>query len=253
MKIEIITTWYNEEFLAPFFLEHYNYADRISILYDQDSSDNTESICQQYDNVRLIPFRFPDMMDDEIKIKLINDLYKKSDADWVLSVDADEFVFIKRGDVFIYDLREFIEANLQYNMYLVSFYQVYRHRSDSDLEPNLPAVPQRRHGDPNISTGINALYNKPVLVKSGLDITWTPGCHSIEDGEEQLVFAQFAVPGAHWAMADPGFCLERRMKYRKGRQSKNNLQKKLTVHQHAITIKDLMTEFKQHLNDPQLF
>ena len=39
------------------------------------------------------PFTFPDMMDDEIKIKLFNDKYKEIDSDWVIAADSDEFIF----------------------------------------------------------------------------------------------------------------------------------------------------------------
>lgn len=253
MRIELITMWYNEEFLAPFFLQHYNYADRINILYDTDTTDNTKKICEQYPNVRIIPFHFPNMMDDEIKRDLINDLYSKIDADWVLSVDSDEFAFLKEHNFFIYDFRNFLAADKKHDIYNVMLYQVYRHITDKDLDPDLPAVPQRRHGDPNISVGINALYKKPILVRGNLSINWEPGCHSIRYGRDPRAVAPHHVLGAHWAMADPQFAMERRLKNRKARQSQNNLNKQLTVHQHTITAKELTEDFKRHMNDPQLF
>ena len=200
MRIELITMWYNEEFLAPFFLQHYNYADRINILYDTDTTDNTKKICEQYPNVRIIPFHFPNMMDDEIKRDLINDLYSKIDADWVLSVDSDEFAFLKEHNFFIYDFRNFLAADKKHDIYNVMLYQVYRHITDKDLDPDLPAVPQRRHGDPNISVGINALYKKPILVRGNLSINWEPGCHSIRYGRDPRAVAPQHVLGAHWAM-----------------------------------------------------
>ncbi len=44
IKVEIITSVYNEEFLLPFFLKHYSWVDKINIIYDQDSNDNTLQI-----------------------------------------------------------------------------------------------------------------------------------------------------------------------------------------------------------------
>ncbi len=253
MRIELITMWFNEEFLAPFFLKHYSYADRINILYDTDTTDNTKSICEQYPNVRLLPFKFPNMMDDEIKRDIINNLYHTLDADWILSVDSDEFAFIKEHDFFIYDFHNFLAADTKHDVYNVMLHQVYRHVTDKDLDPALPAVPQRRHGDPNITTGINAMYRKPVLVRGKLPLKWGPGCHAITRSAKALSVAPTDVLGAHWAMADPQFAMERRLKNRKARQSQNNLNKQLTVHQHTITAKELTEDFKRHMNDPQLF
>lgn len=257
--------WYNEEFLAPFFLKHYAWADRITLLYDRDTTDNTRAIATAYPNVHITPFRFPDMMDDALKIDIINKVYTESKADWVLCVDADEFVFFKEDGVFQYDLPRYIEKHPGYDLFFVSLFQIYRHSDDADLDPALPAIPQRRHGDPNITTGINLLYNKPILIRGGLErsIAWSPGCHSIRiDKDEYSITSHAAAPiaiapatlmEAHWAMADPAFAVERRVKNRRLRQSKNNLEQKMTVQHHDVTVKSIMKEFAEHMNDPQLF
>ena len=265
MSLEVITMWYNEAFLAPFFLKHYAWADRITLLYDVDTTDNTRDIVKKYPNVHIVPFSFPDMMDDELKRDIINKVYARSQCDWVLSVDADEFVFIKSDDEFCYDLRQYIEENSRYDLFFVTLFQIFHNTKDVDLDPDLPAVPQRRYGDPNISTGLNKLYNKPILVRSGLNIDWTPGCHAINiDGVEfsiessfpeniRISVAQQTILGAHWAMADPVFSVERRVKNRRMRQSQNNLEKGMTVQHHHVTVKNIMDEFAAHANNPQLF
>ena len=58
MKIDIITMWYNEAFLAPLFLNHYSFANTIHLLYDEDTTDNTLDIVSKYNNVKVIPFDF---------------------------------------------------------------------------------------------------------------------------------------------------------------------------------------------------
>ena len=45
MNIEVITAWYNEEILAPYFLKHYSFADRIHILLDD--LKNAETLLQK--------------------------------------------------------------------------------------------------------------------------------------------------------------------------------------------------------------
>ena len=79
MKIDIITMWYNEAMLAPFFLNHYSYADTIHILLDEEVTDNTQKIAEEYENVRIVPVRFPDKLDDILKIEKINSEKLKND------------------------------------------------------------------------------------------------------------------------------------------------------------------------------
>ncbi|GHV52140.1 hypothetical protein FACS1894206_00380 [Deltaproteobacteria bacterium] len=250
MSLEIITMWYNEEFLAPYFLRHYAWADRITLLYDVDSTDHCLLIAKSCPNVSVQPFRFPDMMDEELKRDRINAAYKQVRCDYALAVDADEFVFCKEGDVFHYDLRPFLAANAAYDLFCVSLYQIYRHEDDAPLNPDLPAVPQRRHGDPNM-TGVNALYNKPILARAGMAMAWTIGCHGITLEKGRL--APHSLPGAHWAMADSAFAVERRVKNRRLRQSRNNLEKGMTWQHHHVTEQSVLEECARHTRDPQLF
>jgi len=266
--------WYNEAYLAPFFLKHYAYADKITLCYDADTTDNTLEIVKPFPNVHVIPFQFPDMMDDEIKRDFLTAQYRRTECDRVLCVDADEFVFYKKDDDFCYDLLPFIAAHPGYDLFYVTLYQIYRHVDDLDLDPGLYPVPQRRHGDPNITEGMNAIYNKPILARKDLNIRWTPGCHAIklihpplrkfrlrrlaemfmsEFTVSSLRTSPFPLLGAHWSMADPVFAIERRVKNRRARQSKNNLAKGMTRQHHAVTEESILSEFAQHRHDPQLF
>ncbi len=245
--------WYNEAFLAPLFLRHYDYADRIVLLYDLDSNDDTREIASACPGVRVVPFRFPDMMDDEFKIALINKQYRRAECDWVLLADADEFVFRKEGENFVNDIRPYLAGRPECTHHVVTLYQIYRHATDKDIDPDLPAVPQRRHGDPNTTVGINSLYNKPILVRRGLDLAWEPGCHHLRKTRERLLAGPEYLPGAHWSMADPAFAVERRVKNRRERQSRNNLEKGLTMQHHTVTVAGIMAEFAAHAHDPQLF
>ncbi len=274
MSIEVLTMWYNEAQLAPYFLKHYAYADRITLLYDADTSDNTLEIVRSAPNVSVIPFHFPDMMDDELKRDFLNAQYRQSQCDWLLCVDADEFVFYKESGTFVYDLHDFLAERSKYDVFYVTLYQIYRHADDMDLNPGEYPVPQRRHGDPNVTHGMNALYNKPALVRTGLNIQWTPGCHAVklyspplrtlglrravrmffhEHTLPSLKIAPFPLLGAHWSMADPSFAVERRVKNRKERQSKNNLTKGMTRQHHTVTEESIMSEFNQHMHDVLLF
>lgn len=258
MKIAVITIWYNEAFLAPFFFNHYAFADNIILLWDQASTDKAEEIFNcpyfgcparfgQRKYVDIKPFSFPDGMDDELKIEKIN--YESSlltDYDWLISVDADEFIFAPGFEY----IREFL-SRVNGNVVYADMWQVYRHRSDENLNPHKVTILQRRHGDPNNILGINGMYRKPCVVDPKVGIEWMPGCHSFKANNQAHVAPQRLL-GAHWAMADPELAVKRRLQV-KDRQSKNNLEKGLTVQNHFITKEEIITQCNQHLNDPQLF
>jgi hypothetical protein len=239
--------WYNEAFLAPFFLRHYDYANKIYLLLDTDTDDDTRKICNRYGNVEIEDFTFPDMMDDSLKIKKINEVVAAQKADWVFAVDADEFIFPAYGEeVTPVLMRQ--TANLLY----AQMWQVYRHATDADLDPLQPAIYQRRHGDPNITTGINSAYVKPIIVRPEIGIGWRPGCHAYK-ANEKISISPERFLGAHWQMADVNMAIDRRIKGRRERQSKNNLQSGMTYQHHHITEDAIRAECLAHMHDPQVF
>ena len=242
MTIEIITMWYNEEFLAPLFLRHYSYADKITLFYDRDTSDNTLEIARQYPNVVVKPFRFPDMFDDSIKQIYLNSAYAESSCDWALLVDADEFAFVMRDGEPHADIRETL-SQCRADVVNLCFLDVHRHATDSDIDPDLPPVPQRRHGKIGIG--------KPCAAKTGLDIKWGPGSHRLlKPLPEGLRLLTGILHCAHWSMADPCFSFKRRLQDRKPRESQNNLKLGFDIHNHSITLQKLKEMAKDSLDDP---
>jgi len=245
---------YNEQFLLPFFLKHYDWVDKINVIYDQDSNDNTLNILTSNPKVNVIPFRFPDMMDDFLKVKKIDEAYKNlHDPSRILLVDADEFIFIDRGML----------ERIKYPVVNVKLFNVYRHISEGDLDVSKPVKEQRRHGV------FVKMYNKPIIVKTGLDLIWGVGNHKISSlhfyNKARYIMANFitrrrlaiaydcGIIGAHWVNADPCFCVERRIKGRRDRQSKFNLERGLTAQHHNISAESVLAECKMHENDPIVF
>lgn len=252
MKVEVITMMYNEEFLAPFFMGHYSWVDKVKVFIDMDTTDNTELIVRNYPNAEVYKFQFPDMMNDQLKVDFLNEAYRSSRADWVILVDADEFVFQNMNP----DIRQFL-AEETAEVVVSTLYQVYRHRTDSDLDIFKPAIIQRRHGIANEGfdqrCGFSlALYNKPIVARGGLKISWTAGNHFIKYEQAMPVMSTRVLSGAHWAMADPCFCIERRCKGRRDRQSKFNIENKMTIQHQGITEEDVRAECEAHLDDGEI-
>lgn len=263
MRIELITVWYNEEFLAPFFLNHYSWVDKIHILLDADTNDRTESVAREYPNVEVQPVRFPDMMDDALKVQAINNKYQTlTKADYVMVVDSDEFIFCNQIEK---PVRLHLESTRK-DIYFANLWQIYEHENDPPLNPNEPVPAQRRHGDPNMDDPFNVLYIKPAVVKGGKSLHWTPGNHELVYGGHSLSWRARDVPtfkslnvsveraemlqGSHWRLVDLKETIKRRILNRKQRQSKVNLTQGLTTQYHHITEEDIIREYHSNKNQP---
>jgi len=114
----------------------------------------------------------------------------------------------------------------------------------------MPIVIQRRYGDPSLDAW-NAFYVKPIIVRAGMKIGWTPGNHKIAYGSYKE--SDYKMAGSHWANADPCFCVDRRVKNRRDRQSKRHMAAGITSQHHGITEQDVLDLCSRHINDPKLF
>ncbi|GEM_PF-468542 len=259
MKIELVTMWYNEEFLAPFFLNHYSWVDKIHILLDADTNDNTEQIALSYPNVEIEYFRFPDMMDDIIKARKINEKYQKIvDADYVIVVDSDEYIFCNKLEA---SVKEHIKR-CNKNVYFAIFWQIYEHDTDTILDKTKPVYMQRRHGDPAISS----CYIKPAIVRAGHNIVWGYGNHNIVyngihmgwDTNNPTIMQAHCVTvqpidmlqGSHWKLFDLNETIKRRINNRTKRQSHFNLRSNLTYQHHNTKVDDIVAEFNERKHSP---
>ena len=235
MQVEVITCMYNEEYLAPFFLAHYSWADKITVLLDTATTDRTGEILCADLGVNIVPLLMLDGMDDGEKSRQISKTYRQSTSDWVIIADADEFIFLGKNDL----------ARVEdiYNVAAVALYNVYRHRTEGDLDPRWPIKEQRRHGV------LDSRYIKPSIARGGLEISWGPGHHEIEGTRNQYPTAFL---GAHWANADSCFCVRRRIQGRRDRQSLTNYQFGWSTHNQHITEDDVLNECREHEIDPRI-
>jgi len=246
----VITSAYNEGFLAPLFFRHYAFAERIILLLDVDTTDNTADIAGQFKNVEIHPIVYPGGFNDDIRIEAANKLYSQISKGYVLNVDMDEFAFIEDKKYSKYDLSH------------VKLYHVYRHCSESDISVEKSVKEQRRHGF------LEAMYCKPILVRAGLDLRWHPGNHEVTifrtgtNGGTVTINDNWTLSrivsvnlnpylGAHWANADVSFCIQRRVTNRRTRFSANNLNKGYGVQNFIISEADVINECRIHEHDPK--
>jgi hypothetical protein len=197
VRIEVITTWKNEAALAPFFLDHYRYVDKINVILDAGTTDDTLAICARQPNVSVDALLVPEgPAGFEAKLERQNAVYRSLvHCDWVFAVDSDEFLFpIPWGT----NPRPALNLEHDFDVVPVRMFQVHRHRADADLDPLKPAVPQRRHG--SAVTGTAGERTQPLIVRGGLDGEWSPG--RLTFGKPGLRVSPRVFGCAHWAKAD---------------------------------------------------
>jgi Glycosyl transferase family 2 len=197
VRVEVITAWHNQAFLAPFFLDHYRYADRINIGVDARTDDDTLAICARYPNVAVDSIRSSGPLDDEQRLARINTVYRALRCDWVFAVDADEFLFPLPWGT---NPRPALNREHDFDVVLARTLRVHRHRSEADLDPRRPAVPQRRHGVADADQAIEGPGTRPLIVRGGLNAEWTAGRCAF--GRPGLRISPHSYGCAHWARAD---------------------------------------------------
>jgi len=250
MKIAAVTMVCNEALLLPYFLRHYEYLDEIYVLYETDSTDDTLKILKQASNVIIKNCHIEGGLDDIDKVDYINNTLHTIKADWVYVVDCDEFISPPQESPNDFLSRQDCE---NYNVVRAGMFQVYRHRTDKDLDPSLPPIPQRVHGDPDLFSTVegphkarNAVYVKPIVAKPSSEIRFQPGNHVVE-GDVRASPELYI--GAHWQMADPSIAIDRRMK-NKARMSERNKRIGMGWQHWDITEEWIRAECDRHLDDP---
>lgn len=196
--IEIITFFYNEEYLLPYYLKHYSYVDKITAFYDEDSTDRTLEILKKDRRVRIFPFKFLAGLNETEKIYMINKAYRKSKAKYCIIADADEFVFKPR-----YMFR---------NMYFCKLWQIVG-GIDSLY---FPLKRQCWLGY------FDKLYLKPSIVKTGKRYKFKEGHHEVTRFYIKKYPFFNIVNGLHLNMLSLEF-YKKRMFDRFNRQSKYNI------------------------------
>lgn len=244
LSVEIITMTFNERFLLPFFLKHYSFANIVRVIDDEESTEDISDIISEYPNAIMEKIRFPSGFDNDLAVAKLNECYRTSPCDWVIAVDADEFVIEPNLLSILSDTED--------DIFYVRLYQVYRNHDDKDLDLALPIMEQRRHGDPGAVQGRNRKGAKPIIVRGGLNgMKWQPGQHNIWNRHKWKTSEQVLL-GSHWMMADPCFSVARRMRGVM-RQSEANRVRGNSSHYNTLTEQQVWDDINAHTHNQRLF
>ncbi len=97
MKVEIFSIMKNEQFMLPFYLKHYKnkFFDCIINVYDNGSTDDSIQICKDAGcNIGVFPVYTEELLQD-----WKNNIWKNSDADWIIVCDIDELLDMSMNDL----------------------------------------------------------------------------------------------------------------------------------------------------------
>jgi glycosyltransferase involved in cell wall biosynthesis len=91
MEIEVFALAHNEEFIMPYLMRHYSQFAKVTIL-ENNSTDKTVEIAKKM-GAKVIEFNVPDVKSNRWNSEVKNECWKTSNADWVIVIDADEFIY----------------------------------------------------------------------------------------------------------------------------------------------------------------
>jgi glycosyltransferase involved in cell wall biosynthesis len=94
MRIHVYAVCWNEEVILPYFLRHYSaFAEKI-VIFDNESSDRSPAIIDACPQAKRVTYKTGEQHYDrvhrECKMKYVE---SRGQADWVILVDMDEFVY----------------------------------------------------------------------------------------------------------------------------------------------------------------
>jgi len=231
--IEIFTIIYNEEIILQKFINHYRerFPNCEITIYDNMSTDNSRQIAVE-NNCKIIDYNSNNEIRDDLYLKIKNNCWKQSEIDWVLIVDADEFLDINQEQLQKEDCSIILSKG--YNMV--------------NLEDDLIFE--------NIKFGIRAKqYDKYYLFnKSKIkEINYEAGCHSANPKGE-IKFSKNVYNLFHYTMLSEQYLIDR---YRRNYERLSSINKKngwgIQYTENEKIIKDRFNQAKKWFSENKNF
>lgn len=170
MKIHAYIIAWNEGKILPFTLDYYSQFCENIFVYDNMSTDNTDEICANYPNVKVVKWYTTDMKyNDVILAEMKSNIYKQSRkdrVDWVVMCDCDEYLYYEN---LLDKLKEYKQAGI--NMPLIDGHDMY---SDDFPEYDGELLTDKI----KIGSETYAPMCKNIVFDPMLDIKYLPGAHS---------------------------------------------------------------------------
>jgi len=219
MAIHVYAVCYNEEVILPYFLRHYSaIAERITI-FDNMSTDRSVSIIKKCPIAKIIPYDSGGELRNDILGQIRNNAWKKSRglADWVVVVDADEFLWHK-------NLIAYLKACKKNNV-TIPVPEGFGMVSDSPPSSDGMIFDEIRSGifDPLFCKF--SVFN-PNLIR---EMNYQPGCHRADPAGKVVFDRNKGLKLLHYRFLGLDYVLKRHSAYRE-RVSEYNKKRGLSFH-----------------------
>ena len=166
--IYVYVVCYNEEFIIPYFLKHYDFATKIYI-YDNCSTDNSVEILRQDPRCEIIYFN--SKFDDTINQTIKNNCWKKhrNKCDYCIVCDMDEFMWYPNN---LYDkLEKSKKENIIFSLFPVRGFSMVSENNNLNKEEYLYKQIKKGYFSEEYSkTNMFSPYHI-------LDMNYSPGSH----------------------------------------------------------------------------
>jgi hypothetical protein len=194
MKIEAFAISYNEEIMMPYYLKHYSqFCERITI-YDNYSTDRTYQICRAFPKVSVVKWDSGGEVRDDLYLKIKNNCWKHSIADWAIVGDIDELVYMFR----LMQPHDFDSCTI----IQPDWYEMVSNR--------LPSTPGQIYDEINegvcLGQASKCIMFRPQALK---EINYDPGAHVSHPVGDVRILNASMMGILHYKFLSPGYVSER--------------------------------------------
>ena len=226
--------------LVAAFVDHYlSQGARRVILVDNESADGAVETAARRPGVEARRLASGGL-DDELRTTMFQRTRESlADLDWVILVDADEFIVPKFGET----IREALATYADEAALGTEGWDVVQGPGEGPLDWTLPILPQRGWGVPNPD------YGKPVVLRPGSPERLHCGQHYFREPHSHPAERPFWL--FHLAAADERLFLERRRRMT-ARQTENNVRNGLGVQHTNQSEADIRRRWEAAVADPRL-
>jgi hypothetical protein len=240
LRVAVITVVHNEEDLILPFIDHYRALGvETFFVVDNESNDRTADLLREVPNVVVTKMETSGAADELLRYSAYN-RYRATclgQYDYVLLVDADEFIVPKEGS-----LQETLAQYPDQGVLCCTGFEVIPGPGEGAFDPSRPLLPQRGWGV------LNPDKDKPIVLRPEAPIRLGIGLARIDGPVRQPLVAPFWL--YHFASCDERLYFKRRRR-NIARQGERNRRLGLLPQYTNCTDADLQRRWYSIANHPQ--
>jgi len=190
MKVQVHLLTFNEEEILPYTLRHYTtFATKI-IIHDGFSTDRTRAIASSY-GAEVRDWNTGGKINDKLAQQLKNTAWQGTDADWVVTADADELIYFPGGAALTLEM---------YERHRVAIVKPHGFEMCSDV---FPTTQGQLYDEVKMGAADDKWYAKPILFspKRISEMNFGVGAHTCrpvtKNGKNTMVPAMRSRPSTY--------------------------------------------------------